>query len=97
MSCLRYTSIKNDFITLHRFLPGHKNYTLIINMDANNVQSVRLSNKISNLSESLTVVVGSANSNFDTGLVHNICGKINSEYFTMKDCCSLIKYQSNIL
>lgn len=90
MSCLRYTSIKNDFIKFYRFLPGHKNYTLIINMDANNVQSVRLSNKISNLSASLTVVVGSVNSNFDTGLVHNNCGKINSGYSIIEDCCTNI-------
>lgn len=40
-------------------------------MDTNYTQRVRLSDKISNLKDSLTVVVGSVNSNFDTGLVHN--------------------------
>jgi len=60
-------SIKNDFIKFSRFLPGHENYTLIINMDRNYTQRVRLSDKISNLCDSLTVVVGSGNSNFDTG------------------------------
>lgn len=63
--------LKNDFVKFYRFLPGHENYTLIINMDTNYTQRIRLSDKISNLCDSLTVVVGSVNSNFDTGLVHN--------------------------
>ncbi|XP_001949423.2 maltase 1-like [Acyrthosiphon pisum] len=62
------TDIFNDKVfVLNRFLPGHENYTLIINMDTNYTQRVRLSDKISNLCDSLTVVVGSVNSNFDTG------------------------------
>ncbi|CAI6365687.1 unnamed protein product [Macrosiphum euphorbiae] len=63
------TDIFNDnkVFVLNRFLPGHENYTLIINMDTSYTQRVRLSDKISNLCDSLTVVVGSVNSNFDTG------------------------------
>ncbi|XP_022164151.1 maltase 1-like [Myzus persicae] len=62
------TNIFNDTVfVLNRFLPGHENYTLLINMDTNYTQRVRLSDKISNLKDSLTVVVGSVNSNFDTG------------------------------
>jgi alpha-glucosidase len=62
------TDVFNDTVfILNRFLPGHENYTLIINMDTNYTQRIRLSDKISNLCDSLTVVVGSVNSNFDTG------------------------------
>ncbi|XP_026806084.1 maltase 1-like [Rhopalosiphum maidis] len=60
--------IFNDAVfVLNRFLPGYENYTLIINMDKNYTQHVRLSDQISNLSDSLTIVVGSENSNFNTG------------------------------
>lgn len=73
----RVLQFTNEFIKFSRFLPGHENYTLIINMDSNYTQRVRLSDKISNLCDSLTVVVGSVNSNFDTGLVHNYFVKIS--------------------
>ncbi|XP_026813423.1 maltase 2-like isoform X2 [Rhopalosiphum maidis] len=60
--------IFNDTVlVLNRFLPGYENYTLMINMDTNYTQNVRLSDQISNLHATLTVVVGSGNSNFNTG------------------------------
>ncbi|XP_022175216.1 maltase 2-like [Myzus persicae] len=60
--------IFNDTVfVLNRFLPGHENYTLIINMDTNYTQHVRLSDQIQYLNYSLAVVVGSENSNFNPG------------------------------
>lgn len=60
--------IFNDTVfVLSRFLPGHENYTLMINMDIKYTQHVRLSDQISNLKDSLIVVVGSGNSNFNNG------------------------------
>lgn len=47
-------------------------------MDTDNTQVVRLSDQISNLNNSLAVVVGSGNSNFNPGLVpNNYLAKIN--------------------
>jgi len=40
-------------------------------MDTNYTQVIRLSDQISNLNNSLVVVVGSGNSNFNPGLVPN--------------------------
>lgn len=40
-------------------------------MDTNYTQHVRLSDQISNLNDSLAVIVGSENSNFNPGLVPN--------------------------
>ncbi|KAL4131502.1 hypothetical protein QTP88_008804 [Uroleucon formosanum] len=61
-------NIFNDTVfVLNRFLPGYENYTLIINMDTNYTQHVRLSDQISNLNDSLAVIVGSENSNFNPG------------------------------
>jgi len=48
-------------------------------MDTNYTQNVRLSDQISNLNDILTVVVGSGNSNFNTGLVPNNFTKTNRE------------------
>ncbi|XP_025207346.1 maltase 2-like [Melanaphis sacchari] len=59
--------LNETVFVLNRFLPGHENYTLVINMDRNFTQHVRLSDHISNLNENLTVVVGSGDSNFNTG------------------------------
>lgn len=55
-------------------------------MDKNHTQSVRLTEKLSNLSDSLTVIIGSANSNFDTGSVHNDFLKIIRKYSAVEDC-----------
>lgn len=52
----------------HRFVPGNENYTLIINMGPSS-QTVCLSDQIPRLCGSLTVVIGSENSNFSPGLV----------------------------
>jgi len=50
-------------------------------MDTNYTQNIRLSDQISNLKDSLTVVVGSGNSNFNPGLVpNNYFAKINREF-----------------
>jgi hypothetical protein len=78
MSCLKY--IKNIHKKYYRFFPGYENYTLLINMDTNYTQNVRLSDQISNLNDILTVVVGSGNSNFNTGLVPNNFTKTNREF-----------------
>lgn len=59
-----------------RFLPGNVNYTLVINMDTNSMQNVRLSDQMPNLYGSLTVVIGSKNSNLDSGWVIIISRKL---------------------
>ncbi|KAF0749361.1 maltase 2-like [Aphis craccivora] len=63
----------------YRFLHGHENYTLMINMDTNYTQRVRLLDQISNSHNILTIVVGSGNSNFNSGLVLNNFIKISRE------------------
>lgn len=61
-------NIFNDTVfVLTRFLPEHENYTLMINMDTNYTQRVRLSDQISNFHDILTIVVGSENSNLNPG------------------------------
>ncbi|KAF0693230.1 maltase 2-like, partial [Aphis craccivora] len=57
----------NTVFVLTRFLHGHENYTLMINMDTNYTQRVRLLDQISNSHNILTIVVGSGNSNFNSG------------------------------
>ncbi|VVC39721.1 Glycoside hydrolase superfamily,Glycosyl hydrolase, family 13, catalytic domain [Cinara cedri] len=62
------TYIFNDTVyVLNRFLPGFNNYTLVINMNINCSKQVRLSDQIQDLQDTLTVVVGSENSNFNSG------------------------------
>jgi len=76
----------------HRFLHGHENYTLVINMDTNYTQRVRLSDQISNLHDILTIVVGSENSNFNSGLVLNNFIKISKESSTHKVYTIILKF-----
>lgn len=71
--------INNSHKKYYRFLHGHENYTLMINMDTNYTQRVRLLDQISNSHNILTIVVGSGNSNFNSGLVLNNFIKISRE------------------
>lgn len=57
------------YLCCYRFLPGNENYTLIINMDSIS-QTISLSDQIPRLYGSLSVVIGSENSNFNPGLVN---------------------------
>jgi len=71
-------------------LPNHENYTLMINMDTNYTQRVRLSDQISNLNDMLTIVVGSENSNFNSGLVPNYFIKLSRGSFMYPEVCTII-------
>lgn len=84
MKCIDYVHKK-----YYRFLHGHENYTLMINMDTNYTQRVRLSDQISNLHDILTIVVGSENSNFNPGLVPNYFIKLNRESFLYPSVCTI--------